>query len=144
MRLSVKNLVFFFAVVFSCPSGFPSPSSPSSIFRFLIREKETTIRKKDSGEEEEKTTMTREWGIALVCLQDLPLLQLQHRKSRSLDVKDQRQRDDHREAVEPQQQHDPGGVLRQRHQRREGVLGGEDPGGAQPSCLYLRRAPELH
>ncbi|KAG6476806.1 hypothetical protein ZIOFF_066054 [Zingiber officinale] len=82
MRLSVKNLVFFFVVVFSCPSGFPSPSSPSSIFRFLIREKETTIGKKDSGQEEEKTTMTREWGIALVRLQDLPLLQLPHRKSR--------------------------------------------------------------
>ncbi|KAG6537656.1 hypothetical protein ZIOFF_002751 [Zingiber officinale] len=82
MRLSVKNLVFFFAVVFSCPSGFPSPSSPSSIFRFLIREKETTIGKKDSGEEEEKMTTTREWGIALVHLQDLPLLQSPHRKSR--------------------------------------------------------------
>ncbi|KAG6492425.1 hypothetical protein ZIOFF_047388 [Zingiber officinale] len=82
MRFSVKNLVFFFAVVFSCPSGFPSPSSPSSIFRFLIREKETTIGKKDSGEEEEKMTTTREWGIALVHLQDLPLLQLPHRKSR--------------------------------------------------------------
>ncbi|KAG6468606.1 hypothetical protein ZIOFF_073295 [Zingiber officinale] len=83
MRLSVKNLVFFFAVVFSCPSGFPSPSSPSSIFRFLIREKETTIGKKDSGEEEEKMTTTREWGIALVRLQDLPLLQLPHRRSTS-------------------------------------------------------------
>ncbi|KAG6470220.1 hypothetical protein ZIOFF_071281 [Zingiber officinale] len=79
MRLSVKNLVFFFVVVFSCPSRFPSPSS---IFRFLIREKETTIGKKDSGEEEEKTTTTREWGIALVHLQDLPLLQLAHHKSR--------------------------------------------------------------
>ncbi|KAG6521120.1 hypothetical protein ZIOFF_018186 [Zingiber officinale] len=83
MRLSVKNLVFFFAVVFLCPFGFPSPSSPSSIFRFLIREKETTIGKKDSGEEEEKMTMTREWGIALVRLQDLPLLQLPHRRSTS-------------------------------------------------------------
>ncbi|XP_042415089.1 uncharacterized protein LOC122004230 [Zingiber officinale] len=83
MRLSVKNLVFFFAVVFSCPSGFPSPSSPSSIFRFLIREKETTIGKKDSGEEEEKMTTTREWGIALVHLQDLPLLQSPHRRSTS-------------------------------------------------------------
>ncbi|XP_042446428.1 probable serine/threonine-protein kinase PIX13 [Zingiber officinale] len=81
MRLSVKNLVFFFVVVFSCPSRFPSPSS---IFRFLIREKETTIGKKDSGEEEEKTTTTREWGIALVHLQDLPLLQLAHHKSREI------------------------------------------------------------
>lgn len=52
---------------------------PSSIFRFLIGQKKTSIGKKDSWLEVEKKT-TRAWATASVLLQDLPLLQMPHRQ----------------------------------------------------------------
>lgn len=63
------------------------------------------------------------------------------RRAFDLQVQQRQHRHHHRKAVQLQQQH-LWTVDRQQRERRCGLSGGPDPGGPQPSDIYLLRAAE--